>query len=112
MTERYCQVITTIDSAEGAEQLARGVVTAWLGACVQVVGPMRSVYRWEGAVEVAAEWQCVVKTTAARADELVEHLTAEHPYEVPEVLVTPVVGGNPDYLDWLDAETAGPPAGR
>ncbi len=111
MSEAYRQVVTTVDSATAAEALARGIVEARLGACVQIVPGVRSFYRWQGAVEVAEEWQCVVKTTAVRTDELVEHLTAEHPYEVPEVLVTPVVGGNPGYLDWLDAETAGPPGG-
>lgn len=101
----YAQVTTTIDSAEAAEELARGMVSARLAACVQIVGPIRSVYRWEGAVQADAEWQCVVKTTTARVDALVEHLVEHHGYDVPEVLVTPITGGNPTYLSWLDDET-------
>ena len=98
-------VTTTVDSAEVAESLAMGVVEARLGACVQIV-PVRSVYRWEGEVRVDAEWQCVVKTSAVRADELVAHIKANHSYDVPEVVVTPVVGGNDDYLAWVSEETS------
>ena len=98
-------VTTTVDSAEVAESLAKGIVEARLGACVQIV-PIRSVYRWDGEVRVDAEWQCVVKTSAIRADELVEHITTNHSYDVPEVVVTPVVGGNDDYLAWVSEETS------
>ncbi|WP_434448182.1 divalent-cation tolerance protein CutA [Lentzea sp. E54] len=98
-------VTTTVDSAEAAESLARGIVEARLGACVQIV-PIRSVYRWDGEVRVDAEWQCVVKTSAIRVDELVAHIKAHHSYDVPEVVVTPVVGGNDDYLAWISDETS------
>jgi periplasmic divalent cation tolerance protein len=98
-------VTTTVDSAEAAEALARGIVEARLGACVQIV-PIRSVYRWDGEVRVDAEWQCVVKTSAIRADELVAHIKAHHTYDVPEVIVTPVTGGNDDYLAWVSEETS------
>ncbi|HEX7302516.1 MAG TPA: divalent-cation tolerance protein CutA [Lentzea sp.] len=96
---------TTVGSEEAAESLARNIVEARLGACVQIV-PIRSVYRWEGEVHVDAEWQCVVKTSAIRADELVAHIKAQHTYDVPEVVVTPVVGGNDDYLAWVSEETS------
>ncbi|MDX8050369.1 divalent-cation tolerance protein CutA [Lentzea sp. BCCO 10_0798] len=98
-------VTTTVDSAEAAESLARGIVEARLGACVQIV-PIRSVYRWDGEVRVDAEWQCVVKTSAIRVDELVEHIKANHTYDVPEVVITPVIGGNDDYLAWVSEETS------
>ncbi|SDK42739.1 divalent cation tolerance protein [Lentzea albidocapillata subsp. violacea] len=98
-------VTTTVDSAGAAEALARGIVEARLGACVQIV-PIRSVYRWDGEVRIDDEWQCVVKTSAIRVDELVAHIKANHNYEVPEVVVTPVVGGNDDYLTWVSEETS------
>src|SRR5215217_364766 len=98
-------VSTTTDSAEAAEQLARSIVDARLGACVQIVGPVRSVYRWEGAVQIEQEWQCLVKTTADRADELTAHIEAHHSYDVPEVIVTPIIGGSQEYLSWLRQET-------
>ena len=98
-------VTTTVDSAETAESLAKGVVEARLGACVQIV-PIRSVYRWDGEVRVDAEWQCVVKTSTIRVDDLVAHIKAHHTYDVPEVIVTPVLGGNDDYLAWVSEETS------
>ncbi len=98
-------VTTTVDSAEAAESLAKGIVEGRLGACVQIV-PIRSVYRWDGEVRVDDEWQCVVKTSAARVAELVAHIKANHPYDVPEVVVTPVAGGNDDYLRWVSEETS------
>ncbi|MCR3751394.1 divalent-cation tolerance protein CutA [Lentzea californiensis] len=98
-------VTTTVGSAEAAEALAKGVVEARLGACVQIV-PIRSVYRWDGEVRVDDEWQCVVKTSATRADQLVAHIKANHDYDVPEVVVTPVIGGNDDYLTWVSEETS------
>ncbi|WP_325509977.1 divalent-cation tolerance protein CutA [Lentzea sp.] len=82
---------TTVDSAEAADTLAKNVVEARLGACVQIV-PIRSVYRWDGEVHVDAEWQCVVKTSAIRVDELVAHIKAHHTYDVPEIVVTSVAG--------------------
>ena len=100
-----CVVTTTTGSDEAAESLAKGIVEARLGACVQIV-PIRSVYRWEGEVRVDAEWQCIVKTSATRVDELVAHINANHTYDVPEVIVTPVVGGNDDYLAWVSEETS------
>jgi periplasmic divalent cation tolerance protein len=61
-------VITTTDSAEAAEELGRGIVEARLGACVQIVGPIRSIYRWAGGIQNDQEWQCWVKTSADRLD--------------------------------------------
>ncbi|MEV0704012.1 divalent-cation tolerance protein CutA [Saccharopolyspora sp. NPDC050389] len=100
----HVQVVTTTDSEQAAAELARGVVEARLGACAQVV-PIRSFYVWEGAAQDDAEWQLQIKTSAARLAELVEHLRANHGYDVPEIIVTPIVGGNPAYLAWVDDQT-------
>jgi periplasmic divalent cation tolerance protein len=102
----YCQVSTTIDSPEAAAELARSAVEARTAACGQVVGPINSVYWWEGKVDSAQEWLVLFKTTAERADALVEHIRALHPYDVPEIISTPITGGNPAYLDWIAEETA------
>lgn len=101
----YLQVLTTTSSAEAAEDLASGIVDARLAACVQLVGPIRSVYRWQGAVQVEQEWQCLAKTTTDRLDELTAHIKAHHSYDVPEIIATPIVGGSPEYLSWLREET-------
>src|SRR5918912_4619990 len=105
VTESYCAVITTTDSAEAAEELGRGVVEARLGACVQIVGPIRSLYRWEGGVQNDEEWQCWVKTSVYRLDALTEYIKKNHSYDVPEVVALPVVGGSRDYLSGITDET-------
>lgn len=99
-------VVTTTDSEQEAERLARGLVEHRLAACVQIVGPVRSAFRWEGSVSVETEWQLVVKTAAARIDELTAWIAAEHSYDVPEVIAVPVVGGHAPYLQWVTDETA------
>jgi periplasmic divalent cation tolerance protein len=106
MTEGEPQVvITTTDSAESAATLARGIVAARLAACVQIVGPVRSVYRWDGELQDDTEWQCWIKTAADRVADLTEHIKANHSYDVPEVVAVPVTGGNATYLSWITTET-------
>ncbi|MBQ1082335.1 divalent-cation tolerance protein CutA [Nocardiopsis sp. B62] len=99
------RVETTVDSREGAEEVARSVVGHRLAACAQVGGPISSFYRWEGEVQTDQEWTVVIKTQADRLDDLVAHLVQTHPYDVPEVIATPVTGGNPSYLAWVRDET-------
>ncbi|MQA82139.1 MAG: divalent cation tolerance protein CutA [Streptosporangiales bacterium] len=101
----HVRVETTIDDRDAAARLAESVVGARLVACAQVVGPIRSTYRWDGATTTDEEWLLVMKTAGDRLDELVAHLRDAHPYDVPEIVAVPVVGGNPDYLAWLTAET-------
>ena len=99
------QVTTTADSEEAALRLARGIVEARLGACAQVLGPISSTYWWQGQVETAAEWMCVVKTSDDRLDALTAHIRANHSYDTPEVVATPVAGGDAGYLQWVEDET-------
>ncbi|MEU0298757.1 divalent-cation tolerance protein CutA [Streptomyces sp. NPDC006175] len=106
MTEpTWLTVLTTTDSEEKAQALARGAVDARLAACAQIPAPVTSVYRWQGAVETAEEWQVLFKTTAVRYDELEAHLVVAHGYETPEIIATPVVRGSERYLAWVAAET-------
>ncbi|PXY19075.1 divalent-cation tolerance protein CutA [Prauserella muralis] len=100
-------VATTTDSEDAARKLAASAIDTRLGACAQIVGPITSVFRWEGAVETAKEWRVEVKTAADRAQTLVEHLTEQHTYDVPEVIVTPITAGHAEYLSWLVTETRG-----
>jgi periplasmic divalent cation tolerance protein len=101
----HCMVITTTDSEEGAEQLARSIVEAYVGACAQIVGPIKSVYRWEDKVQVDPEWQIWIKTTTARLDELTAFIKTNHSYDVPEIVATPIIGGSAEYLQWVTDET-------
>lgn len=99
-------VSTVIDDRAQAERIARELVDARRAACVQVSAePVTSVYRWEGAVETAQEWALTAKTTGAAADACVAAIVELHTYDTPEVLVTPVLGGHPAYLEWVATET-------
>jgi periplasmic divalent cation tolerance protein len=100
-------VSSTTDSEEAARELAGGAIEAKLGACAQIVGPITSVYRWEGAVQSDPEWRVDVKTAADRVDALVEHIKGRHSYDVPEVIVTPIEGGSREYLAWVVEESRG-----
>jgi periplasmic divalent cation tolerance protein len=101
----FWQVLTTTDSREEAEQLGRSAVQARLAACAQLVGPITSTYRWQGAVRSAEEWQVLLKTPADRYDALAAHLRERHSYELPEIIATPILAGNREYLDWVREQT-------
>jgi len=96
------QVQTTTSSEDDADRLAAAMLEGRLAACVQVVGPVRSRYWWDGQLEAAVEWLCLAKTTDDRVDEVIAVIVTAHSYDTPEVIVTPVVGGNDRYLQWVD----------
>lgn len=102
----HVQVVTTTDSEQAAAELASSIVDARAAACVQVV-PIRSFYRWEGAVQDDQEWQLQMKTSAQRLEFLVAHIREHHTYDVPEIIATPITGGDPEYLGWVSEETRG-----
>ncbi|HBY64300.1 MAG TPA: divalent-cation tolerance protein CutA [Solibacterales bacterium] len=101
MTDKIV-VFTTCNKPEEAEQIAHALVEARLAACVNIIGPLRSVYRWKGAVEKDTEYLLIVKTSRALLDELKAELRRLHSYEVPEVLALPVVDGSESYLAWME----------
>jgi periplasmic divalent cation tolerance protein len=98
------QVVTTIASREEAERIAGELVARRLAACVQIVGPITSTYRWQGKIETGQEWQCVVKTRASRYAAVEAAIRELHSYEVPEILALAIVAGHRGYLDWLAGE--------
>lgn len=99
-------VLTQLPDAETARTLAGRLVEARLAACVNILAPCRSVYRWEGKIEGAEEVPLLIKTTAARYAELETAIRAAHPYSLPEIVALPVERGLPAYLGWVAAETA------
>jgi len=101
-------VLTNLPDRESAERLARGVVEARVAACVNVLSPTRSVYRWKGAVETAEEYPVLIKTAADRYPELEKTIRALHPYELPEIVAVRIEAGLPAYLAWVEAETRPP----
>ncbi|GGV57401.1 divalent cation tolerance protein [Streptomyces spectabilis] len=105
-TPAFLMVLTTTDTADKADTLARGAIEARLAACAQINGPVTSVYRWEGALETAREWQLLLKTTDERYAALESWLVQAHDYETPEIIATPVTRGSAAYLGWVAAETA------
>lgn len=101
MTTGIVQVQTTLDSEAAASRVADTLVGERLAACVQVVGPVRSTYHWQGALERAEEWLCLVKTTEAGLARLTTRLREIHPYDTPEIIVLPVTAGLDGYLAWV-----------
>jgi len=99
------QVQFTIDDREAAGTIVNSLLADHLVACGQVGGPVSSVYRWRGGLEKATEWTVVLKTRAGLIDAVVERVEELHPYETPEVLAVPVLGGSQAYIDWIVAET-------
>lgn len=101
-------VLTTLGGDADAAALARTLVEERLAACVNILPPMTSIYRWQGAVEQEREQQLVIKTAVHRIAALEARLRELHPYAVPEFLVIRADGGSDAYLTWLVAETGGP----
>lgn len=99
------QLTVAGDDREALDLIAELAVGARLAACGQLGGPVRSVYRWDGAVERADEWVLALKTAEDRVEDLIALVVERHPYDTPEVLVVPVVDGHGAYLDWVRAET-------
>lgn len=97
----YVQVLTTAGSEEEAEQIAATLLEKRLVACVQLVGPLTSHYRWRGKLEREREWQCLAKTEAAHYEAVEAEIRSVHSYEEPEILAIPVLAGSAGYLAWI-----------
>jgi len=99
-------VYATAADAEEASRLGRALVEARLAACATVIAGARSVYWWEGKLAEASEAVLILKTQPARLDALVTRLRALHSYDCPCIEAIPVSGGNPEFLAWVERETA------
>jgi periplasmic divalent cation tolerance protein len=95
------QVTTAVPSREIADAIARALVERRIAACVQIVGPVASTYRWREAVEHAEEWLCLIKTVGARYSAIESAIREQHPYETPEITATAIVAGDESYLRWI-----------
>jgi periplasmic divalent cation tolerance protein len=95
-------VLSTTGTREEAETMAAELVRRRLAACVNIVGPIDSVYRWKGAVEKSQEFLLLIKTTAEQFAKLRAALQELHSYEVPECIAIPVEDGLPEYLNWIE----------
>ena len=102
-------VITNLPDRAVAEQLADTLIGQQLAACVNILAPCRSVYRWKGAVQHDEEHPMLIKTTTERYAALERAIRAGHPYELPEIIAVPIERGLPAYLEWVAAETTPKP---
>jgi periplasmic divalent cation tolerance protein len=102
----HITVLTTTDSPDRAEELARAGVEARVAACAQVDGPIRSVYWWDGALQVDQEWRVLYKLPADRFADLEQIIKATHSYDTPEIIAADITHGSREYLQWIDTETA------
>jgi periplasmic divalent cation tolerance protein len=100
--------MSTISDRETAERLARTLLEARLVACINIVGPITSLYRWQGDIEQGEEYLLLMKTAAREEEALIARVRELHPYEEPEVLVLPVVAGASSYLAWVTASLQKP----
>lgn len=98
-------VFTNLPDRGAAERLADTVIAKNLAACVNILAPCRSVYRWKAEVQHDEEHPMLIKTTRERYGALEQVLREGHPYELPEIIAVPIERGLPAYLEWVTAET-------
>jgi len=101
----YTIILVTAGSEAEAEIIAKALVAERLAACVNIISPMRSIYRWEEKIRDDREWLLVIKTQAERFGAVEARVKALHSYQVPEVIALPILAGAEGYLRWLLGET-------
>ena len=94
-------VFVTCGSEEEAVNISNALVEERLAACVNLISPVRSIYRWEGKIWDEKEWLLIIKTQRKRFDEVEKKVKSLHSYSVPEIIALPIIAGSSSYLDWL-----------
>ncbi len=102
----FIEVQTTTARQDEAQQIAQALVEQRVAACVQISGPITSVYRWQGAIEKDQEWRCTAKTTRALFPAVEKAIRELHQYDTPQIIALPIELGSEDYLRWVDEMTA------
>ena len=101
---KYIQVLTTAETKSQAEKIAETLVDKEVAGCVQIIGPITSIYHWKGKVEKAEEWLCLIKTKAELYNEVEKTIEQNHTYETPEIISMPIIAGSKKYIQWLEDE--------
>ncbi|MFZ3103438.1 MAG: divalent-cation tolerance protein CutA [Smithella sp.] len=101
----YIQISTTIETKEQAQKIAQFLVEKKLAACVQINGPIESIYHWKGKMEISREWLLLIKTREDLFKKVEASVKKLHLYETPEIIAVQIIKGSKEYLNWLDAET-------
>ena len=99
-------VYAVFADADEAERIGRQMVEERLAACINILGPCRSIYHWQGAIETADEVPAILKTTRVQADALIARIAALHSYDVPCIAVWPIDKLHSDYADWVEESVA------
>ena len=105
----FIQIITTTETKEQAEAIARRLVENKLAACVQIAGGIESIYSWQGKIERSREYLCLIKTREDLFNRVADVIKTLHSYEVPEIIAVPIINGGREYLAWLTDTLAGKP---
>ena len=100
----YLQVSTTTSTASEAEAIAAALIEKHLAACAQIIPQVRSVYRWQGKIEQADEWLCLIKTRHALLLQVEAEIKRLHSYDCPEIIAVAITAGSADYLRWLEEQ--------
>ncbi len=101
----FIQVLTAVDRPEAAQAIAKALLENRLAACVQIWGPIQSLYWWQGKIEKTQECLMLIKSLRELYSKIEETIRSLHPYHVPEILALPILEGDSAYLQWLKAET-------
>ena len=104
--EQALLVLTNVPDLDCAQIMARTLIESRLAACVNLMPTVQSIYRWQGQIEEATEITLIIKTTSQHYDGLQHAIVKLHPYDVPEIIATPIVAGYAPYLHWIATETA------
>ena len=102
--DQYLQVLTTTATREDAQTIADALVEKRLAGCVQIVGPIVSTFLWQGKIERAEEWLCMIKSEKSFYSRLEQSIKELHTYKTPEIIAVPIVAGSQQYLQWLSHE--------
>lgn len=98
-------VITNLPDQDSAARMAESLISRHLAACVNILAPCTSVYRWQDKVETTREIPLLIKTLATHYSKVEAAIRQQHPYELPEIIAVPIHAGLPEYLAWVEAET-------
>lgn len=101
----FIVVLITCPSPEEAESLSKKILSERLAACVNIINSVHSLFHWQGKIEADQESLMIVKTRSLLLDQLKTFVQENHPYDVPEVIALPIVGGSDDYMEWMKSET-------
>lgn len=101
---KYIQITTTVSKLKNAKEISDRILNEKLASCVQITGPIKSIYWWKNKIEKKEEWLCIIKTKKKLFKIIEKFIKNIHAYEIPEIIATPIINGSMEYLNWIDNE--------